>query len=160
MVDSASIAVADRQLGNAYFYTQRHLIRMAMSVVLGVAVCCMPIATWQKWSLPGVLIGLVGLVVVLIPGLGHNVNGGARWISLGVMNLQVSEWVKLSLIVYVSDYLCRQQQILPPSDRRFLVPLALLMGVGILLMLEPDFGAFVVAAATMMRVAIMTTRVS
>ncbi|MEM7377547.1 MAG: putative peptidoglycan glycosyltransferase FtsW, partial [Pseudomonadota bacterium] len=85
-----------------------------------------------------------GLVVVLIPGVGHEVNGAQRWISLGVMNIQVSEFAKVGTTLYVASYLMRHGQRLQSSFDAFLKPLVLLSLAGVLCLLEPDYGATVV----------------
>jgi cell division protein FtsW len=91
---------------------------------------------------------LVSLVLVLIPGVGKVVNGSARWLNLGVTSIQVSEFCKLAVVIYLSSYVVRHQHALKRQISGFVRPMLLLSIVGALLILEPDFGATVVILAT------------
>jgi cell division protein FtsW len=150
MVYSATVAVAEAstQTGrNAGYY----LLRQGMFLVLGLSTAWMafsvPMRAWQKAAPWLFLLCLVALAVVLIPGLGREVNGSRRWISLLVVNLQPSEFMKLAAVLYAADYTQRKAGWMDSVTKGF-APLALAMVlVGGLLLLEPDFGAFVVVMA-------------
>ena len=150
MVYSSSIAIAeaDKDVGNQSTY---YLIRQAMFICVGLAAGFMsfqiPIAWWQKMAPYLFLFGLFLLVLVLIPGVGRNVNGSQRWLSVVVINLQPSELVKLFSAMYVADYAVRKAPQMDSLLKGFLPMVVVMVLVGFLLLREPDFGAFAVIAA-------------
>jgi cell division protein FtsW len=150
MVYSASIAIAeaDKALGHQSVY---YLIRQSIFIVLGLMVGAVsfqiPVAWWQKMAPYLFLLGLFLLMLVLIPGVGRNVNGSQRWLSLFVINLQPSELVKLFAAMYVADYAVRKAPQMDSIMRGFLPMAVVMVLVGFLLLREPDFGAFTVIAA-------------
>ena len=150
MVYSASIAIAeaDKAVGHQSTY---FLVRQAIFIFIGVSAGFVtfqiPVVWWQKMS-PYLFLGAIGLLVlVLIPGIGRNVNGSQRWLSLLVFNLQPSEFMKLFAAMYVSDYAVRKSAQMDSIVRGFLPMVAVMVLVGFLLLREPDFGAFAVVAA-------------
>jgi cell division protein FtsW len=150
MVYSASIAIAeaDKAIGHQSTY---YLIRQGIFILLGVAAAFVtfqiPIVGWQKMSPYLFLGGLALLALVLVPGIGRNVNGSQRWLSLFVINLQPSELMKLFAAMYVSDYAVRRSAQMDSIVKGFLPMVAVMVLVGFLLLREPDFGAFAVIAA-------------
>ncbi len=150
MVYSASIAIAeaDKAVGHqSTYFLIRQTIFIAIGLVAGFVTFQIPIAWWQKMAPSLFLVGLVLLVLVLIPGVGRNVNGSQRWLSLFVMNLQPSELMKLFAAMYVADYAVRKSPQMDSITRGFLPMVAVMVLVGFLLLREPDFGAFAVIAA-------------
>ncbi|MCC7060620.1 MAG: putative lipid II flippase FtsW [Burkholderiaceae bacterium] len=153
MVYSASIALPESPRFSNYASTH-FLLRHAMAVVIGVGAglvaFAVPVQQWQSWSKWLFLLGLIMLVIVLIPGVGKSVYGARRWLSLYVFNLQPSELMKLFVVVYAADYTVRKQDHMQ-SLRKGFAPLGFAVAlVGLLLLLEPDMGAFVVIAAVAM----------
>ncbi|MFA9217662.1 MAG: FtsW/RodA/SpoVE family cell cycle protein, partial [Sphingomonadaceae bacterium] len=156
MVYSASISLPDSpkfanytRWQNTYFLSRQAMF-IAVSLVAGLLVFRVRIADLQK-AAPYLFIGtLVLLVMVLIPGLGVVVNGGRRWLSLKVINLQPSELMKVVAVLYAADYTVRKQEYMHKLTKGFL-PMAAAVGfVGLLLLLEPDLGAFgVIVCITM-----------
>lgn len=145
MVYSASISLPDSpkfaNYKNSYFLT-RQAVFICISMVAGLLVFRIRIATWQKYA--PYLFGatLVLLVAVLIPGLGVVVNGGRRWLNLRVFSLQPSELMKVVAVLYAADYTVRKQEYMHKLTKGFM-PMAAAIGcVGLLLLLEPDLGAF------------------
>jgi cell division protein FtsW len=145
MVYSASIALPDSPKYAAY--TRTHfLVRQALfigsALVAGAFAFRVPVATWQKIA-PYLFVGtLVLLVMVLVPGIGKGVNGAKRWLPLKIVNLQPSEMMKLFMVLYAADYTVRKQQYMHKLTKGFL-PMTVAVGfVGLLLLLEPDLGAF------------------
>ena len=145
MVYSASIALPDSRkyasYDNAYFLT-RQATFIAISAVVAFVAFRIPVATWQRWA-PYLFLGTMFLLVlVLIPGVGVVVNGGRRWLSLKIYNLQPSELMKLFIVLYAADYTVRKQEYMHKLTKGFL-PMAMAVSVvGLLLLLEPDLGAF------------------
>ena len=145
MVYSASISLPDSpkfaNYKNAYFL-QRQAIFIGVSILAGLLAFRVRIETWQRIA-PYLFVGtLVLLALVLIPGVGKGVNGAKRWLSFKVLNLQPSDLMKLFVVLYAADYTVRKQQFMHQLTKGFL-PMALAVGcVGLLLLLEPDLGAF------------------
>ncbi|MGH8501829.1 MAG: putative lipid II flippase FtsW [Gammaproteobacteria bacterium] len=148
MVASASIGIADRLTGDPLYYFKRQLVFVAAGLAAIALVYGVRLEWWRRISLPA-LIGMVLLLaLVLVPGVGKTVNGSSRWLAFGGFSLQVSELAKLSVIVYLAAYVAMHGDHLRASARAFLQPLALLGMVGVLLLLEPDYGAVAVLIAT------------
>ncbi|MEZ0288077.1 MAG: putative lipid II flippase FtsW [Methylophilus sp.] len=150
MVYSASIAYADasKMFGhNSTYFLMRQALYIAVGLVAAVVVFQVPMAWWQKMSPYLFVFGIVLLVLVLIPGIGKVVNGSRRWISLLVMNLQPSELMKLFIAMYASDYAVRKASSMHSFTKGFLPMLGVMVFVGVLLLREPDFGAFAVTAS-------------
>ena len=145
MVYSASISLPDSpkfaNYKNTYFL-QRQAIFIAISLVTGLFVFRIRVADWQRLA-PWLFVAtLVLLVLVFVPGLGVTVNGGKRWLNLKVFNLQPSELMKVVAVLYAADYTVRKQQYMHKLTKGF-APMAGAIGlVGLLLLLEPDLGAF------------------
>jgi len=148
MVTSASLAISERQFDQPFYY----LIRQGVFLFLGGVVCYWtsrtPIDFWFKRSTALLLFSMALLVIVLIPGIGREVNGSRRWLSLFVITLQVSEVLKLFVVVYLASYLARYQEAVRETFLGFFKPMCLLMVISFFLLLEPDFGATVVVMTT------------
>jgi len=150
MVYSASIAIAeaDKAVGNnSSYYLVRQAIFMVVSLSAAFVAFNIPVAWWQKMAPYLFLIGLALLVLVLIPGIGRVVGGSRRWLSLFVINLQPSEFMKLFAAMYVADYTVRKAAVMDSFKKGFMPMLFVMLLVGGLLLAEPDFGAFAVIAA-------------
>ena len=147
MVYSASIAIAEvgRFTGQqpAYFLV-RHAVYLAVGLVAAACAFQVPLSTWQKASPWLFVAGFVLLALVLIPGVGRDVNGARRWLSLGVANLQPSELMKLFAVLYAADYTVRKMAHMHNLRKAFVPMASAMVAVGVLLLKEPDFGAFVV----------------
>ncbi|MES2932002.1 MAG: putative lipid II flippase FtsW [Pseudomonadota bacterium] len=145
MVYSASISLPDSPKYANYqntHFLNRQAIFIAISLVAGLLAFRVPIATWQRWAPYLFVATLLLLVLVLVPGVGRGVNGAKRWLSFKVLNVQPSELMKLFVVLYAADYTVRKQQYMHKLTKGFL-PMALAVGlVGLLLLLEPDLGAF------------------
>ena len=150
MVYSASIALAEADKATGHQSTY-FLFRQAIYLIIGVSAAFaafqVPTHVWQKMAPWLFLGGIFLLILVLIPGIGRNVNGSQRWLSLFVINLQPSEFMKLFAAIYVADYTIRKSAVMDSFTRGFLPMVAVMVIVGWLLLREPDFGAFAVIAA-------------
>jgi cell division protein FtsW len=144
MVMSASTSIAETYTGNAAYFSIRHSVYILLGIIVAFCISRISLAWWQKTDWLWLLIGSLGLVAVLIPGIGHEVNGSARWLNLGLMKVQPSEIVKLTVVLYISGYLIRRQAEVQNQWSGFIKPLAILGVIVVLLLLEPDFGSVVV----------------
>jgi len=148
MVGSASMVISDRQYGFAFYYLIRQVIYVSLGIVVAWVATRVPLRLWEKYSRSLCLFGLFVLLLVLVPGIGRTVNGSRRWIHLGIVSLQVSEFVKLTAVLYLSSYLARFRNQVKESLSGFIKPMILLAIIGVLLLLEPDFGGFIVISVT------------
>jgi cell division protein FtsW len=149
MVYSASVALPDNPKFARYAPTHflgRHAIAIAIAFAASLAVLQVPIRLWEKWAPWVFVVSIALLVLVLVPFIGKGVNGARRWIPLGVMNFQPSELAKLGIALYAASYMVRKMD----TRENFIQavwPMAVALGVvGILLLAEPDMGAFMVIA--------------
>jgi cell division protein FtsW len=149
MVYSASVALPDNPKFAAYspaFFLQRHLMSLAIAFVVALATVQVPIAFWEKHAPLIFVASLVLLVLVLIPGIGKVVNFSRRWIPLGIMNFQPSELAKLAIALYAAGYMVRRMDAREEFFRAVMPMVVAVAIVGVLLMREPDMGAFMVVA--------------
>jgi cell division protein FtsW len=155
MVYSSSIAIAEagQYTGNlpAYFLI-RHSVFVFVGVMAGFICFQFPTRLWQQAAPYLFVLGVLLLLIVLIPGIGKEVNGSQRWLSLGMLNLQPSEMMKLLVVLYAADYTVRKAALMHSFRKGFLPMLMVMLLVGGLMLREPDFGAFVVVTVIAMGV--------
>jgi cell division protein FtsW len=145
MVYSASVALPDSPKYAGYKTTHflvRQAVFISIALVAALVVVRIPMSTWQKMAPYLFVITLVLLVLVLVPGIGKGVNGARRWLSFKFMNVQPSELMKLFVVLYAADYTVRKQQFMHKLTKGFMPMTAAIGLVGLLLLLEPDLGAF------------------
>jgi len=153
MVYSASVAMPDNPKFARYahtFFLTRHVLSLCVASVAAYLAFQIPMATWEKFAPWLFVASLVLLMLVLVPFIGKGVNGARRWIPLGVMNFQPSELAKFAVLLYASDYMVRKMEV---KERFFraVLPMAFAVGiVGVLLLAEPDMGAFMVISVIAM----------
>ena len=147
---SASISISDSAANNPFFYVQRQLVAAAIGGAAGFVCLFIPMSIWRSLSPLVLFVGFLLLIVVLIPGIGYEVNGSTRWVRIGVMNLQVSEPARLCFLMALAGYLVRRNKSLREEFLGFLRPMVVLIIACVLLLSEPDFGAAVVLLATAM----------
>ena len=150
MVYSASIAIAEAKsaANQPAFYLIRHAMYLVIALGTGYAALQVPTLAWQKAAPVLFIVGAVLLVLVLIPFIGKEVNGSRRWIPLGPLgNFQPSELMKFATILYAADYTVRKAAFMQNLKKGFLPMFLVMLGIGGLLLMEPDFGAFVVIVA-------------
>lgn len=150
MVYSASIALPDAPRFSrlaSWHFLARHLLSISIGIALALLAFAVPMHQWQRWSMWLFGFGLLLLILVLIPHVGKVVLGARRWIPLGFFNLQPSELMKLFVILYAADYAVRRQEVISRWVKGALPIGAAVAAVALLLMWQPDFGAFVVIAA-------------
>ena len=155
MVYSASIAIAEASRFSGHrptYFLVRQAIFLTVGLVAALIVFQVPMRSWQALSPWLFLGGILMLVLVLVPGVGREVNGARRWLDLGVANLQPSEFMKLGAVFYAADYTARKTAVMHSFKKGLLPMLAVMLLVGWLLLREPDFGAFVVIASIAMAI--------
>jgi cell division protein FtsW len=123
-----------------------------VSLIAALMAFQVPVRIWQSLAPWLFLFGIVLLVLVLIPGVGREVNGAKRWLFLGLANLQPSEFMKLAAVLYAADYTARKSALMHSFRKGLLPMLGVMLVVGWLLLREPDFGAFVVIASIAMAI--------
>jgi len=153
MVYSASVAMPDNPKFARYtstYFLSRHLLFLAIAAAAALVAVQVPVAVWEKLS-PWIFVAaLLLLVVVLVPFIGKGVNGARRWIPLGFMSFQPSELAKLAIAMYAAGYMVRRMDV-KENFVRAVVPMAISIAiVGLLLLAEPDMGAFLVIATIAM----------
>lgn len=150
MVYSASIALADGpryESYGRYYFVIRHGIFLSLGLAAALLAFSVPMDVWQRLSIPLFLFSLLLLAIVLVPGIGREVNGARRWLPLGIVNFQPSELMKLCMVLFAADYVVRKREHMQSFVRGF-VPMAFSLAmVGVMLLLEPDLGAFMVIVA-------------
>ncbi|MGA1498471.1 MAG: putative lipid II flippase FtsW [Steroidobacteraceae bacterium] len=148
MVASASVGLAERQGLDSLAYFYRQAFSAGAGLIAGAAMLMVPTATWQRLSTPLLAVGLMLLVLVALPWVGHEVNGSRRWIRLGGFNFQPSEPARVALLIYLCAYVVRCQAELASSTGGMLRPLVVLGLAALLLLLEPDLGGAIVLVTT------------
>jgi cell division protein FtsW len=148
MMTSASISIADKQVHEPLHYFERQMYGVVLGLLAAGIAMAIPTSVWERLSLPLLLLAFLLLFLVLLPGIGHEVNGSRRWLRAGIMNFQASELARVLLLTYLASYVVRRQAELKQDLKGFLKPLGVLMGAALLLLLEPDFGATTVLMAT------------
>jgi len=153
MVYSASIAMPDNPRFANYSHTHflvRHVLSIGVAFIAGLLAFQVPVQTWEKVAPWLFIASLLLLMAVLVPFIGKGVNGARRWISLGFLNFQPSELAKFSIVLYAAGYMVRKMEV---KERFFLAVLPMAIAViviGLLLLAEPDMGAFMVIAVIAM----------
>jgi cell division protein FtsW len=148
MVTSASISIASRDGGFPLAYLERQFILTLTGLALGAILFCIRPETLERNSTVLLALAAALLVIVLVPGLGHVVNGSRRWIRFAGFNFQASEAARVLVLVYIASYAVRRETELRDTFVGLMKPLGVLMGFGVLLLLEPDFGAATVLVVT------------
>ncbi|MTW22003.1 putative lipid II flippase FtsW [Allochromatium palmeri] len=150
MVTSASMSIAESCCQNPFHYSIRHAIALGLALVLGLMAYSVPTNWWERHGTWLFLCSSLVLILVLVPGIGRTVNGATRWIPLGPLNVQPSEFVKLFAILYVGGYLVRHADKVLNRLSGFIRPLILIGIAAALILMQPDFGTTAVMLATVM----------
>jgi len=148
MVTSASVSIASQESGQPFYYLERQLLLTLIGAGCAALLFSVPTELIERAAVPLLAIGVGLLVIVLVPGLGHAVNGSRRWLRLAGGNFQVSELARVLVLIYIASYAVRRETQLRESLAGLVKPLGLLFAVSVLLLLEPDFGAATVLFAT------------
>jgi cell division protein FtsW len=148
MVTSASVSIASKESGETFYYLERQVLLMLLGGGCAALVFCIPTAILQRLSFPLLITALVLLFAVLVPGLGHSVNGSRRWLRIVSFNFQVSELARVLVLIFIASYAARREEELRGTFMGLAKPLGLLCLAGAFLLVEPDFGAATVLFAT------------
>lgn len=148
MVASSSIVIGNKMYHQPFYFLIRQCVYLLLGGILGIFITKVPVYVWRELS-PYLLVGaIILLTLVLIPGVGREVNGSQRWLGFGPLRLQVSELAKLCLVLYISSYIVRRREEVQSTFLGFMKPLFVVGIVVMLLLKEPDFGAAVVMILT------------
>ncbi|MDO9074516.1 MAG: putative lipid II flippase FtsW [Rubrivivax sp.] len=153
MVYSASVALPDNPKFANYtqgFFLQRHVLALAIAFIAALVVVQVPMSVWEKHAPTIFVIALMLLVIVLLPFVGKVVNYSRRWIPLGFMNFQPSELAKLAIAMYAANYMVRRMDARENFFRAVTPMVVAVAFVGVLLLRQPDMGAFIVIATIAM----------
>jgi len=148
MMTSASVEIANSQYGDPFFFLKRQVFFTVLALLIALGTLLVPMHFWYGVSGLLMVASYLLLALVLVPGVGHEVNGSSRWINLGFYNLQPSEMAKLFMVFYLAAYLDRRREEVIGSWIGFLKPMLLLVIAIVLLHFEPDHGAMVIMIGT------------
>jgi cell division protein FtsW len=149
-LSSASSAISENNFGTPFYYLNRQLIAIFIGSIFAMICLYVPIFYWERMGPFLLIVGLLLLLLVLLPGFGHTVNGSTRWLRMGIMNVQVSDPARLCIMIYVAGYLVRRNRQLREGFVGFLRPMIVLGLASLLLLLETDFGATAVLLVTVL----------
>lgn len=150
LVASASMSISDKLYHNPFHFLIHQAIYLGLGTAVAVVTLKIPLKFWQESGGYLLLASIFLLILVLIPGIGKQVNGSIRWIRLGPIALQVSEFAKFAITIYSAGYLLRRQDEVRAGVKGFIKPLVIIGLLSGLLLLEPDFGAVVVMTLTVL----------
>jgi len=148
MVASASVSIAAREIGDPLYYFWRQSVFVGLGLVAMLVATRTPLALWHRAGPLLLGFGALMLAMVFVPGIGREVNGSIRWLSIGPLQLQPSEPMKLAVVLYLAGYLVRRRELVQNTVGGFIRPMSMLAVIGVLLLLEPDYGATVVLFTT------------
>lgn len=148
MIVSASTSIADRQFNDPLYYFWRQAVATAIGFCIALACLKIPLSVWNVLSTPLLVLGLILLVLVIIPNVGTEINGSSRWLYVGPLSIQASEYIKFFFIAYLAAYIVRHHADVKNNFTGFIIPIGVLTLISCLLLLEPDYGACVVLFAT------------
>jgi cell division protein FtsW len=150
MVSSASFSFGDHRLGDELFFFKRHSIYLIFGLLTLISSFLIPSHFWSKYSRLWLFSAICLLFIVLIPGIGHEVNGSRRWLAIAGFTVQISELTKVATVVFLATYLQQHRSTLANGWSHFFKLMAIIGLLSLLLILEPDFGSVVVLVGTFM----------
>jgi cell division protein FtsW len=149
-VASASFSFAEHRLGDQLFFFKRHLAYLIIAAgAMGIGFFVSP-SVWASYGRLWILLAILLLIIVLIPGIGREVNGSRRWLAFAGFTLQVSELVKVAAVVFLAAHLEKHRDTLSDDWREFFKLIAVIAVLSLLLLMEPDFGSAVTLSCTFM----------
>jgi cell division protein FtsW len=148
MVTSASISIASKESGDPFVYLERQLFLTLLGIGAAAVLFCVPTRLLERISMPLLILAVALLFLVIVPGIGHEVNGSRRWLRVGGFNFQASELARVLVLIYLASYAVRREEELRSTFIGLAKPIGLLACIAALLLVEPDFGAAAVLFAT------------
>jgi cell division protein FtsW len=150
MVASASFSFAEHRFGNVFFFAERHAIYILLATLVAVTVYKVPPQQLRSHGRLWMFFSILMLIAVLIPGIGKELNGSKRWLSLAGFTFQVAEFAKISVIVFLADYLARHRLVFAKELSKLAFIVGLISLVAVLLISQPDYGSVVVIGGIFM----------
>ncbi|MBW2648702.1 MAG: putative lipid II flippase FtsW, partial [Deltaproteobacteria bacterium] len=150
MIYSSSSIIAMEKYGDGYHYIKKQLLFVLIGLGVMAVTSRFPYQYWKKAAYPGVLISIALLSLVVIPGFGLKAGGATRWLRAGYLSFQVSELVKIMLVIFLAHYLTKKIGHIKEFSRVFVIPLVIMMIIVGLVLCQPDFGAAVIMVAVFM----------
>ncbi|MBW2598674.1 MAG: putative lipid II flippase FtsW [Deltaproteobacteria bacterium] len=150
MIYSSSSIIAMEKYGDGYHYIKKQLLFVLIGLGVMAVTSRFPYRYWKKAAYPGVLISIALLSLVVIPGFGLKAGGATRWLRAGYLSFQVSELVKIMLVIFLAHYLTKKIGHIKEFSRVFVIPLVIMMIIVGLVLCQPDFGAAVIMVAVFM----------
>ncbi len=147
MMTSSTVEIAYKNHADAFYLVKKHMMFLMLGMLSIFAIARIRLAYWEQLGPTLLVITILLLVMVLVPGVGRSVNASSRWITLGPIALQVSEFAKVAMIIYLAGYIVRHGSNVQQKVTAFINPMALVGIIAVLLMMEPDFGSTVVLTA-------------
>ena len=148
MMTSTTVELGYKGHEDAFFYVKKQMVFLMLGLLCAFVLSRVRLVYWEQLGPLMLLVSIVLLIMVLVPGIGRSVNGSSRWIAFGPIGIQVSEFAKIAMIIYLSGYIVRHGVNVQNKFGAFLNPLVILAVIVVLLMLEPDFGSAVVFTIT------------
>lgn len=148
MMTSASIVLSDKSLQQPFYFLFKQLVYLALGIAIGSVIVQVSMDYWEKFGGYLLVVVMLMLSLVIIPGIGHSVNGSYRWLGIGPLGFQVSELAKFAMVIYMAGYLVRRHVEIQVELSGFVKPMLILAAMAVLLLREPDFGATVVVTTT------------
>lgn len=148
MISSASVVISYEISGENYFFLKKQLLFSAIGLVAWIVFTIVDYRFWRKFALHLMILALILLAIVLLPYFSSEAHGANRWIALGPINFQPSEFAKLAILIYLAGWLARRKEQVSSLFRGFLPFVIIIAVVIFLIMMEPDLGTATILAAT------------
>jgi len=150
MIYSSSSIIALERFKDGQFFLKKQILFVFIGLVSMVLMTKIPYTQLKKFAYPGVIISFVLLTLLLIPHVGLKRGGATRWLNMGFFSFQVTEMVKIAMVIFLAHLLTRKAHQLKKFTRGILIPLSVTAVIILLVLLEPDFGTAVIIAAIML----------
>ncbi|MBW2650944.1 MAG: putative lipid II flippase FtsW [Deltaproteobacteria bacterium] len=150
MIYSSSSIIAMEKYGDGYHYIKKQILFVLLGLGIMIGISRLPYHCWKRVAYPGMLISIALLALLIIPGFGAKVGGATRWFRVGYVSFQVSELVKIMLVIFLAHYLTKKIARIKEFSRVFMVPLVVLLIILGLVLYQPDFGAAVIMVVVFM----------
>lgn len=148
MIYSSSVLLAADRFGDEYHFLKKQIVFVVIGLLAMVVASRFPYHFWKRLAYPGIILSCLLLIILAVPGMGTTVGGATRWLKIGSFSFQVSEAVKLAVVIFMAHYLTKKAEHLKEFFRIFMVPLVLTSVVVALILLQPDFGTAVIVTTT------------